>query len=52
MFDREDKVNFHRKHLTRKDISREQAAFKVCAKVSMYYLAKVNVIVSAGPTLF
>ena len=52
LFDREDKVNFDRKHLTRKDISREQAAFKECAKVSMYYLAKVNVIVSAGPTLF
>ena len=29
-----DKVNFDREHLTRNDISREQAAFKECAKVS------------------
>lgn len=32
-----DKVNFDRKHLTRKDISREQAAFKECAKVNTSY---------------
>ena len=33
-----DKVNFDREHLARKDISREQAAFKECAKVNTSYL--------------
>ena len=32
-----DKVNFDREHLARKDISREQAAFKECAKFSTIY---------------
>ena len=39
-----DKVIFDRKHLTRKYILREQAAFKECAKV--------DVIISPGPIFF